>query len=513
MNHSRRLLPMLRRRLWSGSFLLAAAAAGPVAAELPAPAVVRGEPARAWRRLLAIEDVSRPDEAARLADELVRRNVRGWVAVDDARYVGFRSAVHERIATFAPAALEAYRGRIDAIAGRWYQRGIALRDATLLRRVIRDARHSRWGDAALWAYGELKLEQGHYQAARNAWLQSLDVATFDQGEVRARLALVSIRSGNLRRAEQEAATLAAEFPQSEGRLAGRTVVFADAVAELLAAAVSRASLPDARPDAGTDVVDEPASESPTNKFQIRGAAVVRRNPGGDAAQTLIDFGPRGDDPGAGAPDEPAAVRFAVDGDRLFAVCVGCGDTGDDPQLVGLDLARDGALFFQHRLDAAVQFASKPAVVGDLLLVMTQSVRTPIRWSIAAYDFGAYHVEGQREPWRLDLAVGGALPRTGEILAVDQVVYVGSSVGFVAALDAIDGEPLWLRTFEPPAEDERPFLLRYLGTVVSAGPLDGPRLVVDAATGLDAPSPASGSSAKTGFRPAASDNPPPAPGNP
>jgi outer membrane protein assembly factor BamB len=68
-----------------------------------------------------------------------------------------------------PQEFTAYRRQLDAVADRWLEQGIATRDETMLRRLIREAFLSRSGDDALLALGEFALERGEYNVARNDW--------------------------------------------------------------------------------------------------------------------------------------------------------------------------------------------------------------------------------------------------------------------------------------------------------------------------------------------------------
>jgi len=192
------------------------------------------------------------------------------------RFGTVRDYCHLRIAALPPEALELYRQRVDAPARRWYDEGIADRDAVKLSRVVDQFFCSSWGDDALLALGEIALEQGHYHAARRYWeriapalrksdgspwwnataapqpesvaeqLAEQDEQPQDQSiwlafpdselplaDVRARLVLVSILAGEQRRAEWELSVLRLLHPEATGRLGAREVVYQEMLAEML----------------------------------------------------------------------------------------------------------------------------------------------------------------------------------------------------------------------------------------------------------------------------------------
>ena len=158
------------------------------------------------------------------------------VQISPTRYASVRQYCQSQIARFAPEGLALYRARIDAQAQRWYDQGIASRDPEKLERVVEAVFCSSWGDDALWALGEIELEQGRYAAARSHWQRILPSPASDRegdarlnypdtdlaaAEVHARLVLVSILEGSSERAEKELAEFRAAYPDASGRLVGR----------------------------------------------------------------------------------------------------------------------------------------------------------------------------------------------------------------------------------------------------------------------------------------------------
>jgi outer membrane protein assembly factor BamB len=142
-----------------------------------------------------------------------------------------------------------YRSQVDPVARTWYEQGITRRDAAFLLRVVEQALASSWGDDALYALGEMALEDGDCAAARAYWERIIPVepppgvpdtwlsvpdTELDLASVRARLVLASILEGSARRAEKELTQLQELHPDAQGKFGGSTVDFSEALATLLA---------------------------------------------------------------------------------------------------------------------------------------------------------------------------------------------------------------------------------------------------------------------------------------
>jgi outer membrane protein assembly factor BamB len=163
------------------------------------------------------------------------------------RYISVREYCHLRLAALPAEALVLYRRRVDPLARKWYEEGIAAHDRQLLGSVVQQALASSWGDRALMALGEMALESGDYAAARGhwerivpadpqaapAWLAYPDTH-LDLAAVRSRLVLASILEGSLVRARGELAQLAHLHPQARGPLGGHDVNYVEALQTLLA---------------------------------------------------------------------------------------------------------------------------------------------------------------------------------------------------------------------------------------------------------------------------------------
>lgn len=85
------------------------------------------------------------------------------------RYLNVRDYCHAQLAACPAEALELYRGRVDPLAKKWYDEGVAARDIERLQAVVAQFFASSWGDDALLALGDLALEQGDPSRARGYW--------------------------------------------------------------------------------------------------------------------------------------------------------------------------------------------------------------------------------------------------------------------------------------------------------------------------------------------------------
>jgi len=194
------------------------------------------------------------------------------------RYTTVRELCQIKLAALhqtAPAALQLYRTRVDALAGKWHRQAVEQGDEHLLQRIFDQYFVSSYGDDAALLLGEYHLQRGEYAAARRCWesisitfcpppairsgglapeatplwrmLDSSD-AKFEElwpqvqqhlqqpgrpdwlvfpdpdpaivPQAFARLALTSIMEGSVERAEIEIKVFAKLYPTATGRLAG-----------------------------------------------------------------------------------------------------------------------------------------------------------------------------------------------------------------------------------------------------------------------------------------------------
>jgi outer membrane protein assembly factor BamB len=253
----------------------------PTQVELTAPHVdvIPGATAARLEQARQLAAARNWDEAVDIYRELAVGKSDRVVALDSNRYVSLRTYCHLQIARLPAEGLAAYRRRVDAAAEQMYREGIASRDERLLGRVDDEWFCSSWGDDALLSLGELALERGDYASARRAWeqispllcapngtpmwsaLRGIDLNSkwpeverrwqtrqkpadwlaypdtqLDLAEVRARLALTSIRAGELERAALELEVFRHLHPHAAGQLGGQKENLVTALERLMSSA-------------------------------------------------------------------------------------------------------------------------------------------------------------------------------------------------------------------------------------------------------------------------------------
>ncbi len=216
------------------------------------------------------------DEAIETLRQVMENAGGKLIKLDDRRYLSLRDFCHLQLASLPADGLALYRSRVDPLAKRWYEEAVAARDVARLSSIVEQKFASSWTDSALYALGELALEQADYARARWCWERISPQLRTDDGrplwlalrggvderksdsnlakpqaawlsypdsdlslaDVRARLVLVSILEGALPRAKLELESLTKQPSRATGKLGGREVVYADALAALIAAAES-----------------------------------------------------------------------------------------------------------------------------------------------------------------------------------------------------------------------------------------------------------------------------------
>jgi hypothetical protein len=193
------------------------------------------------------------DEAVEILRQVAESPDGKLLGVTSRRFVGLRDWCQLRLAALPPEALKIYRGRVDPVAKRWYEQGLAERNCRPLQNIVQQAFASSYGDAALMALGEMALESADYAAARWYWQRIVPNAPpegsprtwpgypdtkLDLAAVRARLVLASILEGAADQARDELAQLARLHPDASGRLGGREGKYTDLLAALLAESAS-----------------------------------------------------------------------------------------------------------------------------------------------------------------------------------------------------------------------------------------------------------------------------------
>jgi outer membrane protein assembly factor BamB len=188
------------------------------------------------------------DEAVETLRQVAENAEGKLLEIAPGHFVNLSDACQRKLAALPPEALKLYRSRVDPVARKWYEEGFARRDAKLLENVVNQAFASSFGDKALTALGEIRLEEANFSAARWCWERILPVqappgaintwpgypdTTLDPASIRARLVLVSILEGSTDRARDELSRFTRLHGDARGRLGGQTVRYADALAKLL----------------------------------------------------------------------------------------------------------------------------------------------------------------------------------------------------------------------------------------------------------------------------------------
>ncbi len=223
------------------------------------------------------------DEAVETLRQVMQRQGSKLIRLDDSRYIPVRDYCQMRLAELPPVARALYRSRIDPLAKRWCDEGIAKRDSALLQRVVDQLFLSSSTDKALLALGEIELEKGDFAQARWCWerispelrtpdgrplwldlraasetrvapepaAQAKRVAPspaqwlaypdtqLNLADVRARLVLASILEGSFARARVELDDLKRRSPSARGEIGGREGAYVDLLADMLTAAEQR----------------------------------------------------------------------------------------------------------------------------------------------------------------------------------------------------------------------------------------------------------------------------------
>jgi outer membrane protein assembly factor BamB len=464
------------------------------------PARPPGDVQRQLERLRLLTQEASWEQFCDLVDELLATADEGWVAVKGDVYESARQAVNRRIASLPAEGLAAYRRHVDRLAVDWLERGVADRNETLLRKIVREAFCSSSGDDALWALGEIELERGDYQAARSCWrrlhteldgeaLLAYPDSSIDLSAVRARLALVSIREGDFRRAEREIAELTKVSPGASGRLGGVESNYVTRLTQLLNEArheppavrwsgdwpawggILARGAADAAPFAPSDDFqqswtvpvnlpevdgDEPVM-APAGFPVVTDGRVLYQDSSGIYVLPLVAEARQN-----GTAHElwraernaPLAIgpTLTAGGKRLFAVAPFRDPGGSNwaTRLMGFDLQREGALLFQQGADQNGSLLANPLATRSGVIVGQFTAGQGQKTSVASYDGWTGDVR-----WRRSLGWAVFPAAAAKESAVSMAICEGSGIifavssGMIAAFSSEDGEPLWMRLYPLP----------------------------------------------------------------
>lgn len=219
-------------------------------------------------RVQAFRDAEQWGEVVETLRQVMEGNNGQLIQLSDDHWVSVLEYCHLQLAGLPEEALTIYRQQVDPQARQAYDRGIEQRDRAALTSVLEQHYCSSWGDDALYALGELSIEQGDFGLARAYFSQLVPTppelqttgptrkaypdTDLNLAEIGARLILCSIFEGSPARAARELEQFrrepkpgeppsAAGHPDAVGSLAGREVNLGETLASLLEASPSWAA--------------------------------------------------------------------------------------------------------------------------------------------------------------------------------------------------------------------------------------------------------------------------------
>jgi len=448
-------------------------------------AEVRGSERVLLEKLTAATREKRHADALELVVRLLQSDSPGVVAVGEDCYVGLWEYCQRVLAQLPAEMLQQYRQQTDATAAQWYRQAIANRDSRKLQQLLDQMFCSSWGDDALLALGELALERGDYQSARTAWQrigEAYPDTDLDLAMVAARLTLLSIREGNFTQAKSQLTSLQKNHPAVHGRMAGRDVVFTEYLTALLEqSSDDQPSMPVARnyqklwshslKTNGTLVHPTVVGEL----LIFQDATEVHALHLATGKPALVENGTVL--PAARPTEGRAWHRLAATDRYVFGA--------KRSELWGIDLARDGALFFQRKFKPnQATFAGPPAMADSRVLVPLRSGNRSIGASLACYDPARKKLQWKKSLCqRMTSRAKPTSAQAAQVLAIDSgIAYLSTNLGIVGAVRVWDGRVLWLHSYKQNASGNSNVCLYHQGVVLVAPSDSRQILALNAATG-------------------------------
>lgn len=462
------------------------------------PSIVRGAERRLLDRAERFLADGQWDDGIAVLWRMLESEHTEVVALEDHRYVSLAEYCHRLIAKLPDEPLAQYRRLVDASAESMFQQGIEERSSTRLQDVADKYFCSTWGDDALFSLGEIALQRGDYQAARNAWARLIisDGAASDrltypdsdlpQAEIRARLMLVSIREGDFDRASVELDEFLKLYPDARGRMGGREVVLADAMEKMLEQARDWPEVQDSatwptfaghfrrvkrqpRPRGSqTYALDWtlPIENADRSIYPVVADELVIWQDGNSTKAVGLTDGEKlftVDGETFQSPEvSPRTLgkpvqTLTVAGDFVFGVTTApirsggdfSHDEGVPSTLWSLDLKRQGAIAWEQRnSDEDVMFVGAPVVFGNRLYVPVRAVDQKSRAGVACYDLSTGELAWRQWLCRANTPATGVTDEiVSNLITYDAgVLYINTNLGAMATLRAEDGQVIWLRTY-------------------------------------------------------------------
>jgi outer membrane protein assembly factor BamB len=341
------------------------------------------------QRVDAYLDDEQWDQAVETLRQVMETAGDRLLELTERRYVCVRHVCQLKLAGLPQPALELYRGRVDPLAKRWYDKGVSERDREPLTAVVEQMLPSTWGDDALLALGDLSLQSGDEAAARNYWGRIVPVdpppdvprtwlnypdTDLSLASVRARLVLASILVGAEARAADELQRLEQLHGDARGHLAGREVDFVEALGQLLAESRTWPTLPQ-NPDwptfagaAGRNRIAPPV----VDVGKVAWRRTLRPKPAAEAPAAAKELIPRvAEDAAAPLSFHPVAVGdlvLACDARRIWAFDARTGKAawGEGEGVIYRDMQRIGPIEAEVPPDALGVPRYTMTVHGDRL---------------------------------------------------------------------------------------------------------------------------------------------------
>lgn len=253
------------------SFVLMAAICWPVAAQPYEPrsakfreAVTLPIDSSVIKAMASAQDLVREkrwSQAIPLLQNIVETHSEALVPIEIGRYVNAADYCHLLLSRFPDEGLKLYRHRVNEQVRTEFEQAQQDLDEAALRRVLKIAFASSYGDDAALLLGELAYERGRFVAARSLWelllpefdgisdpntaksaRESLQLTypdpDVDLALIRAKCILCRLMSGDRARALQEWRAFQRLHPEAKGTLLGETGVLSQLLEKEFQAAVA-----------------------------------------------------------------------------------------------------------------------------------------------------------------------------------------------------------------------------------------------------------------------------------
>ncbi len=205
-------------------------------------------------------------EATDLIDQATAIPSTGLVSIDPGRLLRVHAAADLLLSAIPDDGIQSHLARVDPLARRWYDEGLAEGNDELLERIVERALHSQYSAKALLILGDRALERGDANLARGYWerlLPPFDSESPPEGIppvayhprpgvelslLRARMVLASLAAGDRERALRESLQFRKRHPNDTGELAGASGQLADILDREVRAAGGAVTLDPAHSD-------------------------------------------------------------------------------------------------------------------------------------------------------------------------------------------------------------------------------------------------------------------------